>query len=238
MRRRNGFGLIELLIVIAVISILAAILFPIFAQAREKARTAMCQSHLKQLMSALMMYTQDYDETLPWVQFLTFTDLGPGFGVVQLYAPYVKNNDILLCPSQQAYAYNETLTGPLQDRPGSACPPQFRRQCDCRWIAERTGRPLAAIPWPAQTPITYDGFRWPGRPQSPNRLIGPNGWGWACDDAFNKERHPNRHSSGANYAFLDGHVKHCRPEGGPLQVPVLDLDYDGDGAVGTPGILR
>ncbi len=60
----RGFTLIELLVVIAIIAILAAILFPVFARAREKARAASCQSNLKQIATALMMYTQDYDEVL------------------------------------------------------------------------------------------------------------------------------------------------------------------------------
>ena len=59
---RKGFTLIELLVVIAIIAILAAILFPVFAQAREKARQAGCQSNLKQLSLAFMMYSEDYDE--------------------------------------------------------------------------------------------------------------------------------------------------------------------------------
>ncbi|PJB63475.1 MAG: hypothetical protein CO095_16425, partial [Armatimonadetes bacterium CG_4_9_14_3_um_filter_58_7] len=62
---RSGFTLIELLVVIAIISILAAILFPVFAKAREKARTASCQSNLKQLSTAMLMYVQDYDEVHP-----------------------------------------------------------------------------------------------------------------------------------------------------------------------------
>src|SRR5438067_179265 len=62
---RRGFTLIELLVVIAIIAILAAILFPVFAQAREKARQAGCTSNLKQISLATMMYLQDYDETYP-----------------------------------------------------------------------------------------------------------------------------------------------------------------------------
>src|SRR5437764_15486635 len=62
---RRAFTLIELLVVSAIIAILAAILFPVFAQARETARQATCTANLKQIGSALAMYVQDYDETYP-----------------------------------------------------------------------------------------------------------------------------------------------------------------------------
>lgn len=64
-RARLGFTLIELLVVIAIIAILAAILFPVFAQAREAARKASCVSNINQSIKAILMYVQDYDETLP-----------------------------------------------------------------------------------------------------------------------------------------------------------------------------
>ena len=60
-RKPSGFTLIELLVVIAIIAILAAILFPVFAQARERARAISCLSNLKQMGTALQMYQQDYD---------------------------------------------------------------------------------------------------------------------------------------------------------------------------------
>src|SRR5438045_4264284 len=61
----SGFTLIELLVVIAIIAILAAILFPVFAQARAKARGVSCLSNIKQLALGMTMYAQDYDETFP-----------------------------------------------------------------------------------------------------------------------------------------------------------------------------
>ena len=68
-RSRSAFTLIELLVVIAIIAILAAILFPVFAQAREKARAITCVSNLKQEALGVMQYTQDYDEKYPLAQY-------------------------------------------------------------------------------------------------------------------------------------------------------------------------
>ncbi len=59
---RRGFTLIELLVVVAIVSILAAILFPVFSQVRENARRTVCESNLKQLGLAWLMYANDYDE--------------------------------------------------------------------------------------------------------------------------------------------------------------------------------
>jgi len=64
--KRNGFTLIELLVVIAIIAILAAILFPVFAQARAKARQTQCLSNMRQIGTAVQMYLNDYDEGYPF----------------------------------------------------------------------------------------------------------------------------------------------------------------------------
>ena len=90
-RQGVAFTLIELLVVIAIIAILAAILFPVFAQAREKARAISCISNLKQLGTATMMYAQDFDETYPLKEYV----LDPATNKVrtwrELITPYVKN---------------------------------------------------------------------------------------------------------------------------------------------------
>jgi len=84
---RRGFTLIELLVVIAIIAILAAILFPVFAQAREAARKTACTSNLKQVGLAFGLYTQDYDECFPWAA----SNLGtPTTTWYDLVEPYVK----------------------------------------------------------------------------------------------------------------------------------------------------
>src|SRR5688572_2416752 len=99
-RSRPAFTLIELLVVIAIIAILAAILFPVFAQARSKARQAGCLSNQKQIGTGIMMYAQDYDERLPachsWG--LGWTPAVQGRYIQQLTAPYVKNEPIWFCP--------------------------------------------------------------------------------------------------------------------------------------------
>jgi prepilin-type N-terminal cleavage/methylation domain-containing protein len=112
MRRRSAFTLIELLVVIAIIAILAAILFPVFAQAREEGRQAVCFSNLKQLGLAMHMYTQDYDEKFPTID-------PPPAGKHRwdwAILPYVKAPGLYTCPSHtrdksvSSYSVNVVLT--------------------------------------------------------------------------------------------------------------------------------
>ena len=100
----DGFTLIELLVVIAIIAILAAILFPVFAQAREKARQASCLSNLKQINAGLLMYAQDNDETMCADVRLPPINGGTDntFSFDRQLAPYVKNDAVYACPSDTA----------------------------------------------------------------------------------------------------------------------------------------
>lgn len=104
--KKSGFTLIELLVVIAIIAILAAILFPVFAQAREQARKITCTSNLKELTLAWLMYAQDYDET--WVTTAKgYVNADPcsddgsdKLDANYLAQPYIKNFNIFFCPSR------------------------------------------------------------------------------------------------------------------------------------------
>lgn len=136
MSLKKGFTLIELLVVIAIIAILAAILFPVFAQAREKARAISCLSDLKQMGTAAKMYEQDYDETVISEHLQTAPDaedaaqVGNGCGNVNdcheykkfwvyFIQPYVKNWQITVCPDADGEDGPEWVNNPKRTRRGA-----------------------------------------------------------------------------------------------------------------------
>src|SRR5436190_745887 len=108
--RRSGFTLIELLVVITIIAILAAILFPVFAKARDKARQAACMSNEKQIGTATMMYLQDYDEYYP-IRYGTTPPVPRARQMTwkDMLLPYIKNNDVYRCPSNPAAQTLDTV---------------------------------------------------------------------------------------------------------------------------------
>jgi prepilin-type N-terminal cleavage/methylation domain-containing protein/prepilin-type processing-associated H-X9-DG protein len=106
--RFSGFTLIELLVVIAIIAILAAILFPVFAQARSKARQISCLSNERQIGMAFLQYFQDNDEQFPHVRGeVTW---------VETMQPYLKNRQILRCPADDSINWTQPLPGKTRVR--------------------------------------------------------------------------------------------------------------------------
>ena len=196
--RRRGFTLIEVLVVIAIIAILAAILFPVFARAREKARQTSCLSNEKQIDLALLMYAQDYDETLPGTYIYEVPgDVNWLFSFGALAYPYVKNAQLFACPSGG---------GPTGWAGTDAMIPKNSYWAPDQWFCALSNAKysLAVLQSPSDTIMFLDTNSTNG---------GPEFWLGAASTAqdyanytLNGANSP-RHNDGRNYAFADGHAK-------------------------------
>jgi prepilin-type N-terminal cleavage/methylation domain-containing protein/prepilin-type processing-associated H-X9-DG protein len=214
--KKSAFTLIELLMVIGIILIIAAILLPVLAQAKEKARQAVCVSNERQLGLAIEMYAIDYNDRLPadapgvggvgavggWIYINSFTidatgsSLDPSRGTIY---PYAVSRGIFICPSDSmgriigdSYAYNSCLTD-------AAAP-----------ITSGAG-----VIWPGKTFATF------GRPSDTLLLAEeaspPSTATTSTNDGMMSMRsvplgydyagYSTRHVGGSNVLLLDSHVK-------------------------------
>ena len=222
--QKRAFTLIELLVVIAIIAILAAILFPVFAQARAKARGIACLSNVKQIGTAMMMYVQDYDETTPSAR-------GGGWEWWTEMVPYMKSTDLLMCPDRPisgartqgalnstcvsglyqlkgypGYGYN---WGPIHYRGGGLLGPSTPVPVGTGCASGgsyHTGTSIASIDSPAEMFAFGDTY------DTPRATVAIS---FAMDNFNGNANSQMRHQQGfMNMAFTDGHAKAVKMIGG------------------------
>ena len=215
--RRRGFTLLELLIVIAIIMVLAAILYPALGAVRERARQTVCLSNLRQIGTSLHMYAQDYDGIWPTSQFVTLLPEPPGFATIywnEVLRPYVRNRQVFYCPNDEnkferdsSYGWSyphmpyrwpftegETIESGSVSLGSANLDLKFKCPSDVMILTDTIRRwPALFVFWQyAYCPINERGSHQPGMSR---RGVSPfaNLADW--------------HSTGSNVLFIDGHTR-------------------------------
>jgi prepilin-type N-terminal cleavage/methylation domain-containing protein/prepilin-type processing-associated H-X9-DG protein len=237
--RRGAFTLIEILVVIAIIALLAAILFPVFSRVRENARRASCQSNLKQLGLAVLQYAQDYDEHyVP--PLITFSGICNA-NAFELLNPYTKSQQILVCPSDETPFVSTTLGCNVTQAAGLGIAPYSvtsyainSRLSTLRLSGNKggdttagptySGIAVASVPRPATSVLMtdagadYDATKpaaeWVEYPCTPSSGVSPVLLDPAVSDPSSGNRCAplSRHLETTNVLFFDGHVKSMQGE--------------------------
>lgn len=229
---RRAFTLIELLVVIAIIALLAAILFPVFAQAREKARQTQCMSNLRQIGLGVLQYAQDNEESIVHTELGGDVDDAHEYYWGDMLEPYLKNTQILACPDalhplafkpaplpytqQWSYAYgvNDIVDNSL------ACTADVDDPA-CRHIGV-AGQNLAAVTVPAATILICDSVPAPAEVNDGNGSNTEQGlnharheinWQWGhrspaalASDGKSQDGFA-RHTGGFEMVMADGHAR-------------------------------
>ena len=242
-KTRRAFTLIELLVVIAIIAILAAILFPVFAQAREKARQTACLSNLKQIGTGLAMYTQDYDEMLAGnhlgaphsnagdagmrprtdIGFLDIDETRVRRNWARDVQPYIKNTPIYECPN--------SLPRSSWSTPSDYEETRHPRGANVNYMLNgiTSTKALAAIPAPADIIYLHE-YKFKSRVSQvrphPDGTIG----GAPAFRQYNHFFYDLMHSEGGNLVFCDGHAKWRKK----TQIKFKDFGADTRALAGGP----
>ncbi len=191
MKQRRFFTLIELLVVIAIIAILASMLLPALAQAREKARQTSCRSNMKQLGLGILMYVDDNKETLPTIYQSGQPAAGWWFNLV---ANHVGDANVFKCPSNTSTRWNSgKIQYALLNRSGHA------------WDGDgMTPKSLGAFKRPTESLLAMDS-EWAWSHWCPTCGTCSGCCTVGCKPPYSPAN--EIHGNGANVLFFDGHVE-------------------------------
>jgi prepilin-type N-terminal cleavage/methylation domain-containing protein/prepilin-type processing-associated H-X9-DG protein len=194
-RSARGFTLIELLIVIVILAVLSAVLFPVLAQARERVRRASCLSNGRQLGLAFLQYAQDFDEYFPLTE-----HAGDDFTWTQTIDPYLRNKQVFRCPSDLSANWSAAVT-----------PRKTSYFLNAYMPGTGPYGKLSSVASPANVVYIAE-----SADINTGDHFHPTRWGGATNFAWNAARDETteialrRHQEGFNAVYADGHSKWAR----------------------------